>query len=69
MPPSRGRVATGRRSSISRPIAPPHNHIGFPAVISAAEAVVAMSPAIVAVVGAMIDPGAANVVAEVVLKN
>ena len=52
-----------------RPIAPPHIHTGFPAIISAAKAVVATSPEIVAAVGAMIDPAAAAAAVEVVLEN
>ncbi len=69
MTPSQGRVATGRRASISSPIAPPHVHTGFPAVISAAKAVVAKSPAIVMAVGAMIDPAAVDDADKVVLEN
>ncbi len=52
-----------------RPIAPTHVHTDFPAVIFAAKAVVATSPAIVMAVGAMINPAAANAAAKVVLEN
>ncbi len=69
MPPSQGRVATGRRASISRPIAPLHVHTGFPAIISAAKAVVATPPEIVAAVGTIIDTAAVNPATEVVLEN